>query len=342
MDWIRENKTLAAILGLMVFGGIGLAVVLFMTYSGYAGSLERYQAISTGLTSIKSSKLYPSPENVEAKQAAISQYEDAVGSLGAVLLRLQQPVKPMSDTDFQARLKARIAEVKQVAEGRTELPKDFAFGFDAYTSSLPRSAEAAAELGDYLAAVDEIVKVFIDSGVASITSLERSELSVEKGAPPPPPPPPPKKDTRARSTKTKGAKPAPPPKEIAKVVERRTVKFNLVIDQGPLQVLMNRLASPSQMPFFTVVRLLRIENEKLEGPLRNVPLSVPDEPPESTSSTTSAEAAGQAVKTTVIEPAKPAKKDSVAVMGQENLKVYLEIDLVRFLEPAPEAAATTK
>lgn len=342
MDWIRENKTLAAILGLMVFGGIGLAVVLFMAYSGYAESLERHQAISSSLASIKNSKLFPSPENVQAKQAAISQYEDAVGSLGTVLLKLQNPVKPMSDTDFQARLKARIAEVKSMAEGRTELPKDFAFGFDVYTSSLPRSAEAAAELGDYLAAVDEMVKMFIDSGVASITSLERSELSVEKGAPPPPPPAPPKKDIKARPTKAKGAKPAPPPKEIAKVVERRTVKFSLLTDQGPLQVLINRLASPSQMPFFTVVRLLRIENEKLEGPLRNVPLSTQDEPQEAASSPPSPDAAGQALKSTVIEPAKPAKKDSVAVMGQENLKVYLEIDLVRFLEPAPETAATTR
>lgn len=333
MDWIRENKKLAAILGLMVFGGIGLAVMLFMAYSAYAASLERHQAVNASLASIKGAKLFPSPENVQAKETAIGQYEDAVDSLGSVLIRLQQPVKPMTDTDFQARLKARIAEVKQMAEGRTTLPKEFAFGFDTYTGSLPRSAEAAAELGDYLAAVDEMVKMFIDAGIASITALERSELSVEKGAPPPPPPPPPKKDAKVKTTtKTKSGKQAAPPKEIAKVVERRTVKCSVVADQGPLQVLMNKLASPSQMPFFTVVRLLRVENEKLEGPLRSAVQAPRDDETEPKPPT-------EPPNPNIIEPAKPAREDSVAVLGQENLKVYLEIDLVRFLEPPPETPA---
>jgi hypothetical protein len=348
MDWMRENKTLAAIIGVMVAGGLGLAAVLAMSYFKYTASLEEFQSVSNRVATLKGAKLYPSEENVAAKEAAISEYEDEV----------QQPVKPLSDTEFQARLKARIADTRQKAEGRLPAPmtlsKDFAFGFDSYTSSLPRSAEAAMQLGDYLGAVDDIVNMLITSGVSSIDSIERTELDVEKGKPPPPPEPP--KETRKSSTRktTKGKateKKAAPAKEIAKVVERRTLKLTLTADQGPLQVVMNKLASPSEMVHFTIVRQLRVENEKQEGPLRgSLPKlgdsasggeAAPADPSEPVDPAKPAAAAVPA-KPQVIEPAKPAAPDAQAVFGEERLRVYMEIDLVRFLEPSPAGEGAAK
>jgi hypothetical protein len=358
MDWMRENKTLAAIIGVMVAGGLGLAAVLAMSYFQYTASLEEFQSVSNRVATLKGAKLYPSEENVTAKEAAISEYEEEVSKLGSVLLALQQPVKPLSDTEFQARLKARIADTRQKAEGRTPapvtLPKDFAFGFDSYTASLPRSAEAAMQLGDYLGAVDDIVNMLITSGVSSIDSIERTDLDVEKGKPPPPPEPP--KETRKSPTRksTKGKateKKAAPVKEIAKVVERRTVKLVLTTDQGPLQVVMNKLASPSEMVHFTIVRQLRVENEKQEGPLRgSLPKlgdsasageAAPADPSEPVDPAKPAAAAVPA-KTQVIEPAKPAAPDAQAVFGEERLRVYMEIDLVRFLEPSPAEDGAAK
>ena len=360
MDWMRENKTLAAIIGLMVAGGLGLAAVLVMSYFSYAATLEEFQAGSNKVAALKGAKLYPSEENVVAKETAISEYEDVVSRLGLTLLALQQPVKPLTDTEFQARLKARIAETRQKADGRTptvmKLPKDFAFGFDSYTANLPRSAEAATQLGDYLGAVDDIVNMLISSGVSSIDSIERTELDVEKGKPPPPPEPPKeaKKTTPKKGAKGKAAEKKPaPPKEIAKVVERRTLTLVLTADQGPLQVIMNKFASPSEMVHFTIVRQLRVENEKQEGPLRGslpkldqstqtidpsapVP-GAPTEPADAKSATVPG-----LEKAQVIEPVKAALPDAQAVFGEEKLKVYMEIDLVRFLEPSSGEAGAAK
>jgi hypothetical protein len=39
----------------------------------------------------------------------------------------------------------------------------------------------------------------------------------------------------------------------------------------------------------------------------------------------------------VLKAATPSDKDAMIVMGGEKLRVYLEIDLVRFVEPASEA-----
>ena len=350
MDWMRENKTLAAIIGVMVAGGLGLAAVLVMSYFGFTTSLEEYQTVSNSVANAKGAKLFPSEENVTAKEAAVTEYEEAVGRLGTVLLALQQPIKPLSDTEFQARLKTRISEVRQqAANAKTALPKDFAFGFDSYTSGLPRSGEAATQLADYLSAVDAIVSMIIESGATSIDSLERTELQIEKGTPPPPPEPPKeiKKPSRSAKKSKATAKKAVPPKEIAKVVERRQVTLKLTLDQGPLQFIMNKLASPSQMVHFTVVRQFRVENEKQEGPLRGslkrlesssstgttetTTDSVESPKPAEASPATATSASPAAPQ--VIEPAKPASPDAQSVFGEESLKVYMEIDLVRFLEP---------
>lgn len=348
MDWIRENKTLAAIVGIMVAGGIGLGVLVFMAYSGYTESLDRFDTVNNGLAAIKGAKLYPNAANVDEKEKAVSEYEQAVSQLGGALLILQQKTEAISDTDFQAKLKAKIADTKKLAaDYQSQLPGDFALTFDTYTSSLPRSGEAATVLSGYLDAVEAITRTAIEAGVKSIDTMERTELAIEKGAPPPEPAPS-KKSTSSQASSRKGAKGAAPVKqvEVEKALERRTIKVTLTTDQGPLQVLLNKLATTKEMPFFTVVRQLRIENEKQEGPLKtaftNPGIVVPDG-----STGTGADGSAPAVqpvpadgaaqpeqpKRQIIEPAKPAAPDSIAVLGQEMLKVYLEIDIVQFLEP---------
>ena len=124
------------------------------------------------------------------------------------------------------------------------------------------------------------------------------------------------------------------------MVERRQLNLTITTDQKPLQALMNALASPSKMPYFTVVRNIRVENEKQEGPSRNAPIDLGKETdvtkPEPEHKTENAENA--APKVEVITAPKAAKPDAVAVIGGEKLKVYLEIDLISFVTPAAETA----
>ncbi len=347
MDWIRENKSLATIVGVFAVGGLGMGGVLLMSHFGYADSLEQLSSIAGKVASQEKAALYPSAANVDALAEKVSSYEDAVSGLGDVLLKLQPPVKDITDTDFVAKLKLRIAETRQKAGDAVKLPKDFAFGFDAYTKSLPPSPEAARQLNDYFEAVDAVISLAISSGIISLDGLQRSELAVEKPASATPPPVEEPKKGKAKATasasKIKGGKGSKPPKEIAKVVERRRLNLVVSTDQKALQALINALASPSKMPFFTVVRAVRIENEKQEGPLRNAPMAVDvpfkapepvgDSKPEGTAD------AAAAPKVEVITAPKPAPADAVAVMGKEALKVSLDIDLVRFLAPSPEAAS---
>lgn len=361
MDWIRANKSLAAILGVAAAGVIGLAVVLYLSFSAYSDSADSLQAQASKVAGMEKAKLYPNEANLETKEEKVAAYEEEVGKLGAVLLALQKEVtstKAITDTDFQAKLKQHIAEIRE--RGKDVLPKDFAFGFTRYTTSLP-SQESTADVNDYFDGVDAIVTAALDAGVKKIDGFNRSELAVENGgAKPkvkktaPAPKPAPSKGKGKNKGKDKVVKAPPPP--VAQVIERRVITFDITADQAPLQTFVNALASATTMKHFTVLRMLRVENEKQEGPLNRVAPPTtgtggykvlnkdglisaatvePATPEPAPDGTTPAK---PEKKEEVIVAAKPEQPDAVKVLGGEMLKAHLEIDLVRFLEPDAEAA----
>ncbi|MEQ1748129.1 MAG: Amuc_1100 family pilus-like protein [Prosthecobacter sp.] len=329
MSWIQENKVPAAILGVTGAGVIGLGVVLFNTWSAAGAAQKEYDTVNTSLASMKSAPLAPTPENLTAKQAQVKDYSDAVGKLSLVLYKLQPEDKPISNNDFQAKLKGKIAEIKKI--GGSRLPAEFNLAFDQYTSELPKSDEVASELSTYLDSVDEIVKMLLKSGIRSMDMLERSPLPSEKGEP--------AKPQQASKAKAKGVASRTAAPAAVNITERRQVRVVIRADQGALQTLLSNLASPSEMPFFTVVRLLRIENEAKEGPPRVVAAAtapivvdpaVPAPPNPSGAATAKPAPTG-------IQPAAP---DSHVVLGKETLRAFLEIDLVKFVNPNTPAPAT--
>ncbi len=321
MSWIQENKVPAAILGLTGAGVVGLGVVLFNAWSASSAAQESYDAVNLSLANLKSAPLGPTSENLAQKQALVDAYKTSVGKLSTVLYKLQPEDKPTTNTELQAKLKTKIAEIKKDGAGR--LPAEFNLGFDQYTSELPKSDQVASQLSTYIDSVDSIVRLFLKSGIKSIDMLERSALPSEKGEP--------DKPKQQAKSKAKGIQARQAPAPIS-ITERRQVRITLRADQAAIQTVLSGLASPSEMPFFTVVRLLRIENEAQIGPPRTTGLpSDPDVPPGPND---------QAKPTPV--GAQPASPDSFVVLGRETLRAYIEIDLVKFLNPqAQQAAANT-
>ncbi len=244
MDWIRENKTLASLMGVFLAAAAALGFLVVKAWLAFGESRERFDTTNNSLAAMKSADLFPSQENLDKKKAAVDEYEQKVTRLSRVLLSLQPETEAITETDFQAKLKARIDEVRKLAGKTTRLPGEFALAFPDYTSSLPKSAGVARELSDYLDTADAVARTLIESGVDSVEMFDRTQLASEKGEPAPPP------QTSAKA-KGKGA-PAP--------------------------------------------------------------------------------------KSDVIASAKPGQKDAVGVIGQEKLKVYLEIDLIKFVNPEVASA----
>lgn len=328
MDWIQENKPLAAIIGIVLAVSAGLGYMVFDAWSRFAESKETYLALGNQIAAMNSARLAPTEENVKLKKVAVEEYAASVNKLGGALLYIQAPLKPVKDIEFQTKLKAKIAEARKKASVyNLTLPGEFAFGFDDYTKSLPKSAEAAADLSLFLDAMDELLDLFMKSGASSVDLFERSKLPVES----------------AQAANT-GALPGNNRGAPASIVSKRQASVILTLDQGALQLLISRLANPSEMPYFSSLRLVRIENQRTDGPLRSE-VVLPQAPEAGSDGNQGAEGAAvvapgeaQPASNEIKAPA-PAAPDSVPVIGEEKLKVQLEIDFLRFSDAAQGVAA---
>jgi len=340
MNWIQENKKLAGILGLTFVGAAGLGVFLFLSYSDYTARMEEYDQVGSKVNALSSQKLYPSAANSAEKEKLVSDYADKVNLLRTALLNptVQQVPKPMTETEFQSKLKERAGLVRRAAEATSiVLPSDFALGFDEYTVTVPRSADVAAELGVHLDVVEKLVAALIESGVTSLDSLDRTKLDTERAAPPAP---------KAAATPTAAAKNKKKPLITAAaaaepVLDRYPIKLIFTADQAPFQAVMSLLSDPAKMPHFLVVRQLKVENTKLEGPLKEEVRSKRQQAMSSAAQPGGDPALAIAPKvsdsgTETILPPPPAPPDTFTIMGEEQLKVYLEVDYIRFRKPAKE------
>ncbi|WP_395737730.1 Amuc_1100 family pilus-like protein [Prosthecobacter sp.] len=328
MDWIRDNKPLAAILGVTLLGSLALGYLLFASWSEYTEASETYQAVGQQIGALKGERLSPTDANLKSKQAVVAEYSAQVNKLGAALLFLQTPAEPIKEIDFQAKLKTKISETRtQAAEKKMQLPADFAFGFEEYTGKLPVSAAAATELSGYLDALHELVQLLMKSGVQSVDLFQRSKLPIESQATAPQP---------ANNNNNNFGRQVQGPAPIS---EKRQIVLNLTLDQGPLQLLVSRLTNPEDMKYFTSLRLLRIENEKQDGPLRKDVKIAPQDQNVLSGTPVQDTTKKEEVASDDIKPPAPAYEDTRQVFGSEPLKVRMEIDLVKFLDAAKGVAA---
>lgn len=332
MDWIRENKPLAVILGIILATSLALGYFLFDSWSKYSETKESYLGLGSNVAQMRAMRLAPTEENLKAKQALVEEFATQVNQLGKTLLILQPKAEPMKNIDFQSKLKEKVAEArKDAGMARMALPAEFAFGFDEYTSNLPAEA-ASTELSGYLDAMVALVKLCMSCNVESVDVLDRSKLAIEQSG------------SAAPAPQQRNGRPGVPQQQAGGgVLEKRQISAILTLDQGALQLLTTKLATPAEMPFFTTLRLLRIENQRQEGPVRaeggrdggGMNNSSPAPAPTGGGAATGAAAAAAADE---IRPPDPAPPDATPLIGLEKLKVRMEIDLVKFLDAAGGAA----
>ena len=342
MNWIKQNKKLAVILGIMAAGTIGLGVWLFMAWSEYGKAREEWEQKSAGVASLQKSKDYPSKENVAAAQAKLDEFRTKFATLRTALLddKLQRPVKPIKPTEFQERLKTLAKEAKTKADAvlakDKKLAVEFALGFDDYVKDVPQNDEVAAELNVHLDVMKRLSDILLDAGVSSIEVFERTRVAGEKKGQPAPAAP----VAQPKPAPGKGKGPAPVPVVAEPVLDRFPIKLQFTCDQVPLQKVLNALGDPAQTPDFLAVRLFHVENVRQDAP------SMDEVKNAINSAANSAEAPKPTLspndkdkdKKKTIATVAPAKEDAIDVLGGELLRVAMEVDYIR-VRPSKESAS---
>lgn len=250
MNWIQDNKGLAALLAVILVASGGLGYWLYSNYSAYSESQQAYDQLSNEVTRLKSRPLYPDQDNLELQAAAADEYRAAVSRLRASLLEFQPPRRTPTATEFQARLNERITTFTASARSAgIELPSQFAFDMERYTAVLPAEG-VVAEVDWQLDALIHLAELLVASGVAEITEFTRSPMPVEDGG---------AMDQTDEETD-------PEPYRIYPVELRFTA------NQDAFKSVLNGLSQPHSSSYYILPRLVRIENESTVGPPTGDPI----------------------------------------------------------------------
>ncbi len=319
--------TVYGIFAVLLVGGSGFYAI--SSHGKYSEALESWDSKVGTIGSLERRVPYPNEPNAEALKEKVEVYKASVTDLSNTLQSFQRELNTtLANTDFQQHVKRKVEEFRASADqgGLTIEAEEFQLGFDRYANTVP--APRLVPVLDYeLEAIDRLLRKLISCGVKTLVSLERDAIPGEEGGP--------EADTGG-------------------VVQKYPVRLRFRGSHDSFQKLINELANDRQ--FFYIVRVLKVKNEVVEGPSKLVEGGGGFEKWENptTKEVATAEMVAQwkaeggdvAAKASAAGFIK-ADQDARVLMGQENLSVFLVVDIARFLnrseveasrpEPQPEA-----
>ncbi len=321
----KSNSFLPGYFAVLGLGALGLGYLAWSASSSADEAQASYQSTKDSLDSMQRGTIFPNADNEAKKKKLVDALADKVKTLFDGVSKFQSPINSAETGEsFQKKLVATETAIKEAAKGRKiTLAETFSIGFDKYADSFA-SAQAAPKLAAELDAVAFLLNTAMASGVNSLDSFKREELAIEAAAP-------------AADGSTKPGTPAAPVAnsnsqparngkgpvvEESKVLERQPMHLTVTGSNIAITQLLSSLANvklgDSGAHFFTI-RMLRVENSMKDGPDKTVTVTMEEkEDPET--------------KTTV-------KRDAKYILGDEKVTLFLDLDLVRFLDPASETAA---
>ncbi|MEI6350864.1 MAG: Amuc_1100 family pilus-like protein [Verrucomicrobiota bacterium] len=306
---LGKNKFLVGLAAALVVGGGTFGYLLFDSYSKYSGLNEQYSTLSGELTRLQALPLYPEPANLKKLDAKKDAAEEAVKTLNQQLVPLSFPLEQISPEQFQDQLRVAVSATSEKAKALgVKLPEKFYLGFDNYRT-LPPKAEAAANLGRELKAVELAVNTLIESKVATIDSVIRTPLP-EEGEP---------SKVAAQPSITVG-RPASTAPKATPLITKFPFEIQFSAEQSHFRNGLNALVKNSKQ--FFIVRPVTIKND-VEKPLSRAEANPTPKTQLATSVNPGDPAAG------AVPP--PAEEPALHyIVGTEKVTVGLRVEMVVF------------
>lgn len=309
MNWIKENKFLAGFFAVMLVGVGALGYLLLGAMSRAEEAANRYAETSGELNRLQNLPVSPNQKNLESLVAQKRDAIEAIAAFQSMLATKTFPRDSMTPEGFQDKLKATKNAVVEKAAGVTALPAPkFFLGFDVYETR-PPDKDAAEPLGHELKAIEWLFNKLIESRVTEVKAIKREPLPEESG--------------KARGNE-KGDR------KGRNLVSAPTVELTLQCRQESLAAFMNALVSP-KAPQFYILRSIRLKNQNEKGPPRvdpNAGAAIIPPPP-----ATPLPPGSPPVATPIPDAAADPKVVSSYIVGEEQLDVILQIEIVNFAAP---------
>ena len=341
MNWIKENKFLSGFLAVMIVGVAVLGYLLLSAKSRYADVSTQYDEQANDLNRLQSMAPFPAEPNLRVMEEERKKHQEAVVALQTDLSKNTIPVEPLSEVQFQDRLRDSVARVRtKAAERQTALPeKGFYMGFDLYENE-PPNPTAAPLLGRQLKAIELVVMQLIENRAVSLINLQREPLPEEGGVKP------------ANDDAQRSGKGGREDDTADKGVRREPFEVTFMAHQDSFRTILNNIVGSKTQ--FYIPRVVRVKNEKEKAPTKAetgagaapVAAVVPTDPATAAGGVATAAAspagAGAAAPTAPAgAPAAAASTEALKyVVGDERLEVTMRLEIVDFGQPA--ATASTK
>lgn len=306
-----------AIVSLLLVGGAG--AFAFMKKGEFEDADRSWSKLTREIEGLEGQPLYPNKKNLEAIVDLEKRYVEQVNGLFASLKKYQRPLNPtVTATELQQKIRKYSEDFKKRArtEGFSINDSDgFYMGMEAYASDIP--SQKIVPLLDYqLDAFNNLANQLADAGVSQVIKLERDNLPGERGAE--------EVDEESLS------------------LDRYPMRFRIRIGSEGFQEFINTLANDEE--FFTVMRVLKVENSAKNGPAgqevnasKFYPIFIKDGE-EATEDMLRAkgypDVDGAELAAAMSEDGYfPQVQDARVLFGEEELIVDGVIDLVRFFQP---------
>lgn len=316
---------------LTTFGVVAFLVVAgtgyyaFSSYSQYQAAMASWDDKVSTIENLEKRVPYPNEDNAEAMKKEVDAYRSSVEALAATLNTYQRELnKTLANTEFQQRVKTRVEDFRAyAAENNFEIVSDdgFYLGFDAYSAVVP-SQDLVPELDYELEAIDYLLRKLVDSGSKMMTSFDRDPIPGETGG---------------------------PDKKEAGVLQKYPVRIRFQGSHDVLQGFINALANDRK--FFYIVRVLKVQNENQEGPLKLTAegggaFSKFENPVTKEVASPELLAEWRAEGASEVDVEAKAKaagfikadQDARVLMGQEKLNVFVVVDISRVLSKEEQEA----
>ncbi len=328
MSWIQNNKFLTALGG----GTLVAMVLLFLLGSKgseqYLQAKEDFDAAAQEAQTVERLPLYPKRENLDGKTKALDEYSQALESLQAAFENYRpQELQNISPEAFTTQLKAANKEVHDAFKiKKTKLPDAFFCGFENYKTSLA-AGDATGILDYQLTGIKQLMLALASAGATELKNVHRPPVVEERG----------------QSF-------TPQPTDVARDLP---LEITFKGSENSVRAFLSSIVKPNG--YYFVIRSLRIANEKkspprtadakFDKPAAVKPAAAADifgeifapgaEPkPTDEKATDGKIPDGKAPEGNAPQPESPvtdANRILSKVLGDEELQVFLRLDLMQFL-----------
>ncbi len=323
MNWIKENKFLAALGGGTLIVVILLVVVGLKGAGKYEAAKADYDAAAEEAAAFERLPLYPKQENKDAKSKALDEYRKAAETLQEAFESYRPTeLKNVSPEAFTNQLKAANDEVRKAfGDSGITVPDVFFCGFEEYKTKLV-PGQATGILDYQLTGIKKLMLALAASGATDLKNVHRPALPEETG-----------NEFKAE------------PNQVARQLP---LEITFKGPEASMRSFLSSVVKPDG--YYYVIRSLRVTNEKKDPPRTS---DAKFERPAEAGTEASADTFGGFVLPGGDEPAAeeelPAGEEAPAeetadssapadssrilsqVLGDEEVRVFLRLDIMQFL-----------